>query len=140
MCLFSNTGCFGTIFSLYLTSEQIIMKKNLLFLLVIGLLAIGAQNAIATEIEGDPIVQSSAVIKLGQNYPNPATGKTIIDVSFATSEATLIIYNVLGKVVEEIAVYDKKIILDVTNYPEGVYLYTLEADGEKVTRRMTVRK
>ena len=116
------------------------MKQNLLLLLILGVFAMGTQSALASNTDGDPITETTAIIKLGQNYPNPATNKTIIDVSFGSSGATLVIYNVLGKVVEEITVLDKKIILDVTNYPEGVYLYTLEADGEKVTRRMTVRK
>jgi hypothetical protein len=93
----------------------------------------GNDNNVATELNGN-------TLKLGQNYPNPAQGKTYIDVSFAAPEATLKIYNVLGKLVEEVSVVDKRIILDVSNYPEGVYLYTLEADGEKVTRRMTVKK
>jgi len=116
------------------------MKQNLLLLLILGVFALGAQTTMATNIDGDPITANTTIIKLGQNYPNPASGKTIIDVSFASPGATLVIYNVLGRVVEEISILDKKIILDVTNYPEGVYLYTLEADGEKVTRRMTVRK
>lgn len=128
------------IFSLYLKSELIIMKQNLLLLLILGVFALGAQTSLATNLDGDPITANTTIIKLGQNYPNPASGKTIIDVSFTSPGATLVIYNVLGRVVEEIPVLDKKIILDVTNYPEGVYLYTLEADGEKVTRRMTVRK
>ena len=116
------------------------MKQNLLLILLFSFIAFSSQTVLATNVENQPIASNTAVIKLGQNYPNPATNKTVIDVSFASSEATLIVYNVLGKVVEEITVVDKKIVLDVTNYPEGVYLYTLEADGEKVTRRMTVRK
>ncbi len=93
----------------------------------------GNDNNVATELNGN-------TLKLGQNYHNPAQGKTYIDVAFSSAEATLKIYNVLGKLVEEITVVDKRIVIDVTNYPEGVYLYTLEADGEKVTRRMTVKK
>ena len=134
------TCAFGMIFSLYLKSEHKIMKQNLLLILLFSFIAFSSQTVLATNVENQPIASNTAVIKLGQNYPNPATNKTVIDVSFASSEATLIVYNVLGKVVEEITVVDKKIVLDVTNYPEGVYLYTLEADGEKVTRRMTVRK
>lgn len=79
-------------------------------------------------------------IKLGQNYPNPAADKTYIDVSFTTQEATLSVYNVLGHLVEQKTVTGNRIILDVSEYPEGVYLYTLEAGGEKLTRRMTVQK
>lgn len=116
------------------------MKKGLLLMIVMmGALTFAALPGKAI----GPVNPSSAEsqsIKLGQNYPNPANGKTVIDVSFTSSEATITIYNVLGRVVDEITVIDKRVVLDVTNYPEGVYLYTLEADGEKLTRRMTVRK
>lgn len=40
-------------------------------------------------------------VVLGQNYPNPAKGKTVILVDFTSSEAVLSIYNVLGKLVEQ---------------------------------------
>ena len=30
--------------------------------------------------------------------------------------------------------------VDVSDYQEGIYLYTIEADGQKITHRMTVRK
>lgn len=81
-------------------------------------------------------------VVLGQNFPNPAKSKTEIVVDFKSSVAVLSIYNVLGKKVEEIIVSsDKKVItLDVSDYQEGIYLYSIEADGQKVTKRMTVRK
>lgn len=79
-------------------------------------------------------------VKLGQNYPNPAVGKTYIEIDFEGREATLAIYNVVGKLIEERTVTTKLIVIDVSQYNEGIYLYTLEAGGEKVTRRMTVRK
>lgn len=84
----------------------------------------------------------SGPVVLGQNFPNPAKSKTEIVVDFKTSEAVLRIYDVLGKKVEEIVVSsDKKVItLDVSDYQEGIYLYSIEADGQKVTKRMTVRK
>lgn len=114
-------------------------KGVLLMIVMMGALTFAALpgKAIGPIYPSDTEAQS---IKLGQNYPNPANSKTVIDLSFTSSEATLTIYNVLGKVVDEFSVIDKRFILDVTNYPEGVYLYTLEADGEKLTRRMTVRK
>lgn len=115
------------------------MKRAVLLFLTLGFLSCMAfQPTLAAN--GNPAEQATSIVKLGQNYPNPATGKTIIEFSFNSPEATLTVYNVLGKVVEEFTVVDKRIVIDVTNYPEGVYLYTLEADGEKITRRMTVRK
>lgn len=80
-------------------------------------------------------------IKLGQNYPNPAKGKTYIEVEFNSPSATLEVYNVLGKLVQkETLNHSGTYLIDVTEFPEGVYLYTLEADGEKITKRMTVKK
>jgi hypothetical protein len=78
-------------------------------------------------------------IKVGQNYPNPAIGKTYIEATFQ-GEATITVYNVVGKVIESRVITDKMVVLDVSNYTEGIYLYTLESNGEKVTKRMTVKK
>lgn len=79
--------------------------------------------------------------KLGQNYPNPAKEKTFIEVQFNSPHATLSISNVLGKRVEvKQLTIPGTLSLDVTDYPEGVYFYTLEADGGKVTKKMTVKK
>jgi|GEM_PF-621017 len=114
------------------------MKRKLLLLTTIFFFAM-ASMAMAAPI-GDLNDNQSATIKMSQNYPNPAVGKTYIDVDFDGPEATLRVYNVLGKLVTEKVVVGKRITLDVTNFTEGIYFYTLEADGEKVTRRMTVEK
>lgn len=100
-------------------------------MLSIGLVSLGTSTSIA-DVEG-------GTVKLGQNYPNPAIGKTYIEVSYEGA-ATLTIYNVVGKVVEELTVTSNIITLDVSNYTEGIYLYTLESNGEKMTKRMTVKK
>ncbi|MBO6516526.1 MAG: T9SS type A sorting domain-containing protein [Bacteroidia bacterium] len=109
------------------------MKRILLTLfLSVGIMSLGAFSTLASDIDGDKL-------KLGQNYPNPAIGKTYIEVVFE-GEATLSIYNVVGKLVETQTVTSNMITLDVSNYTEGIYLYTLESNGEKITKRMTVRK
>ncbi|MFY0644932.1 MAG: T9SS type A sorting domain-containing protein [Bacteroidia bacterium] len=80
-------------------------------------------------------------IKLGQNYPNPAKEKTYVEVTFDTPTASLKVYNVLGKMLlQETLGHSGTYMINVTDYPEGVYIYTLEADGEKITKRMTVKK
>lgn len=78
-------------------------------------------------------------VTLSQNYPNPAINSTTIHVNFTAAEAELRVYNVLGKLIEARPIVEKTIVLDVRSYEPGVYLYTLEADGEKLTRRMTVK-
>ena len=73
------------------------------------------------------------VPKIGQNYPNPAKERTFVDVEFNSSEATITLSNILGEII-----YVQKVprsgtyTINVTEIPEGVYFYTLAADGQKV--------
>jgi len=36
--------------------------------------------------------------------------------------------------------YSGTFMIDVTNIPDGVYFYTLESDGHKMTKKLTVKK
>ena len=116
------------------------IKILILILLSISMVNNAKANGITPSEPIDAAISPSVV--LGQNYPNPAKAKTVIVVEFNSPEAIIKIYNVLGVLVEEIVISkDKKvIILDVSEYKEGIYLYTLEADGQKITKRMTVKK
>jgi len=79
--------------------------------------------------------------KLGQNYPNPAKEKTYVNVEFSSLEATLTLSNILGETIQiQKLPHSGTFIIDVTDIPEGVYFYTLEADGHKVTKKLTVKK
>ena len=79
--------------------------------------------------------------KLGQNYPNPAKEKTYVNVEFSSVEATLTLSNILGQVIQiQKLPQSGTYIIDVTNVGEGVYFYTLSADGHKVTKKLTVKK
>lgn len=79
--------------------------------------------------------------KMAQNYPNPAKEKTVIELDYTGNNATLTVYNVLGESIREIKIEKPgKFELNVSNLPDGVYLYTLDVDGYKVTKRMTVKK
>lgn len=79
--------------------------------------------------------------KVGQNYPNPATKITTINVEYEGSVATLTIFTILGEELQVIPIMKPgNINVDVSNLPAGVYMYTLNVDGVKVTKRMTVKK
>lgn len=109
------------------------MKRALLILfMAVGLMSIQTVTPTSFDTEGGKI-------KVGQNYPNPAIDKTYIEAIFE-GQATLTVYNVVGKVIEARVTTKSLIVLDVSNYTEGIYLYTLESGGEKVTKRMTVKK
>ena len=116
------------------------MKLKILFLFFFSTAMIMV-NAITPNATGIDILAKTPVV-LGQNYPNPAKNKTVINVEFASEKAVLRIYNVLGKLIQEVVISSdaKRITLDVSDYQEGIYLYSIEADGQKVTRRMTVNK
>lgn len=115
------------------------MKKALLTFFFIGLIAaFGLQSQ--AHVPNDPDVEINGSISLGQNYPNPAIDKTYVNVDFESSTATLTIYNVLGKMIERRQITSGLITIDVSDFKEGIYLYTLDADGQKLTKRMTVKR
>ncbi len=79
--------------------------------------------------------------KLSGNYPNPAKGLTYVDVEFSSSEAEIVLSNILGEVISSQKVSSSgTYVIDVTDIPEGVYFYTLEAGNDKITRKLTVKK
>ena len=86
------------------------------------------------------------VLSLGQNKPNPCSSSTAIAVTIPESvqSAVLCIYDLNGKKQQEmtIDVRGKQTVqLDASSLAEGMYLYSLIADGQVVqTRRMIIEK
>lgn len=84
----------------------------------------------------------SDLISLSQNDPNPFTTETTIAVSLPESikNAAIIIYDMSGKKVKQIDVTGRReTTIDVTSegLTQGMYLYSLIADGKVVsTKRM----
>lgn len=79
--------------------------------------------------------------KLGLNYPNPAKTTTYVEVEFSSLEAQLVLSNILGEVISVQKIpHSGTYSIDVTNIPEGVYFYTLEAGNDKITKKLTVKK
>jgi hypothetical protein len=116
------------------------MNRTIRIFILLALVGLFAAPSVNASEFSETAVVSNNPIKVGQNYPNPAIDKTFIEVDFAGTEATLSVYNVLGKLIETRTIVEKRIVLDVSEYTEGVYLYTVEVDGQKVTKRMTVKK
>ncbi|MEP7262966.1 MAG: CARDB domain-containing protein [Bacteroidota bacterium] len=90
----------------------------------------------------DEITESG--LGLGQNYPNPFTGKTTIEYTIpGMGDVQLIISDALGRI---ISVTDNKnmqpgeyqVELNDNQLRAGIYFYTLIFNGEKITKRMTV--
>lgn len=84
--------------------------------------------------------------KMKQNYPNPFNPSTLINYQLsANNYVKLIVYDVMGR---EVAVLvDKKqnagkyeVEFDASNYPSGIYFYTITAGNFKDTKKMVLVK
>jgi hypothetical protein len=88
--------------------------------------------------------------KLEQNYPNPFNPETTIKFEIPQSSFTkLVIYNVLGKEIEELVNMELnagsyEVTWDAFNYPSGTYFYKLSAisgsENYSETKRMVLIK
>jgi hypothetical protein len=91
--------------------------------------------------DGSPVPQE---LELAQNYPNPFSQKTEINYTLPQSEdVSVTIYNILGQEVKTLI--DKfqpagnySITFQADSLPSGLYLYTLQAGSQRLTRRLTV--
>lgn len=86
-------------------------------------------------------------IELSQNFPNPANGVTTINytLSNAANMVTIDVVDVTGKRVMTVAqgfrgAGQYTVEFNTEDLSEGVYFYTLTADGNKITKRMVVSK
>jgi hypothetical protein len=83
---------------------------------------------------------------LKQNYPNPFNGETIIEyVLPKRATISLNLYDILGRKIIELnkddipaGTHKQRLIL--SDFPSGVYLYSLETKSCKITRKMTILK
>lgn len=84
--------------------------------------------------------------KLGQNYPNPFNPTT--NINYTIDQAglvTLRVYDITGREVATLVnnrknAGDHTVTFDATNLASGVYIYTLQANGVRLTNRMTLIK
>jgi len=105
-----------------------------------------ANNIIWVGIEEPKIQQNPETFRLDQNYPNPFNPSTTISFYIPeTQNVTLKIYDVLGRLVEK--VFDEKrtagdhhITYDAKGLASGIYIYQLETDSFKSSRKMLLMK
>ena len=85
-----------------------------------------------------------AIEDVSQNYPNPFSGKTWIDVNLRQSASvSLEVADMLGKVVYRIP--EKKVqagplrlAIDASDLPSGIYFYSVKAGDSVITKKMIV--
>ncbi|MEL6131929.1 MAG: tail fiber domain-containing protein [Bacteroidota bacterium] len=81
-------------------------------------------------------------IKLNQNRPNPADGRTIIDYTIPSeiAQAQLVIFDITGAEVNRVEVQAGFGSLEIQagELAAGTYVYTIEVEGQSVARRKMV--
>ena len=98
----------------------------------------------ATKISDE--MSDNAQISLGQNRPNPFTVSTSIEACIPSEVKTAVlnIYDLNGREIQQQDIEGRgkqTITISTSDLPEGIYLYSLIADGKVVeTRRMIVDK
>lgn len=81
---------------------------------------------------------------VGQSYPNPATGETIISFNTPTSSTVEVaVYNMLGVVVLSETISSEAGVnefrFDASKLSSGMYVYTMRNNGATITKRMSVK-
>lgn len=106
----------------------------------------GSKRAISPTIDIASTNEKVTLLNLGQNKPNPFGETTSIPVSVPedVKSAFLYVYNLNGSKVAQVDIATRgktSVSLSAANLSEGMYLYSLVADGKIVqTRRMIVEK
>jgi hypothetical protein len=97
----------------------------------------------------DYVVNISDIDKVSftmeQNFPNPAKDKTVINYNIPQDgEITFAIYGVNGQLLynkkETAFSGDNQVELNISDYASGIYLYTMEYKGQRIVKKMSVRR
>ncbi len=86
-----------------------------------------------------------ASFTMEQNIPNPAKGSTIINYSIPQDGEILFqLYSISGQVLytqtQERIAGKHQLELDVAGYASGVYFYTIEYHGQRISKRMSIAR
>ena len=99
------------------------------------------------DIDQQTITTPDANVLLGQNFPNPATGITRIElrVPEGVSRLNLTVTDLNGKMVKQqnltnLNAGKNSVELNVSDLPNGQYFYTIEGDGIKETKKMNINQ
>ncbi len=98
----------------------------------------------ATDTEFNDVLPQS--LTLHQNYPNPFNPNTTIQFSLpATSDVQLDVYDLLGRNVAtlirgQLPAGQHDVSFDASNLTSGLYLYTISAGSQRISRTMTLIK
>jgi hypothetical protein len=95
-------------------------------------------------IVGAEEIKAASVAQVSQNFPNPFTSETYVNVQLTSGNSVgVAVYNITGqKVYEQSYGYQPAgsftMTLKSENMPSGIYFYTVSVGAEKITRKMMV--
>jgi hypothetical protein len=99
--------------------------STLLFIFILSLcsLATKAQQSAKTL----PSTETEGGVKIIKAYPNPASSKIFFEIQLHNNDKVydLIVYNFLGKKVDQLNNISGKIPVDLASYYSGVYIFQL---------------
>lgn len=102
-------------------------------------------NSIGTGVGVSTENVSAELFVVGQNYPNPFQGESKVIIYLTKeSDVKVSITNILGQTLRTetqngLGAGNHELTLDANGLTPGVYFYTIEAAGQTVTKRMSVR-
>ncbi len=91
------------------------------------------------------VINGATGYRLGQNFPNPATGETTISYSLPErAEVTIGLYDVHGRLVQLLVNRTQQpgtynFTLPVSNLPKGQYLYRMQAGKFSAVKKLVVQ-
>ncbi len=86
-----------------------------------------------------------ASFTMEQNIPNPAKGNTIINYTIPQDGEILFqLYSISGQLLytkqESVPLGEHQIELNLSNYAAGIYFYTMEYKGRRISKRMSITR
>ncbi len=105
---------------------------------------LGLDNIVVSTVTMGVPVHDQNTVKLGQNYPNPATLSTTIEFSLAIAgRVKLVIFTVQGVLMKTMDITQSNekafsVEFDVSDWPNGLYFYALKTNHGTIVKKMMV--
>lgn len=134
----------STAINQYFTNSFLIQPKTTKSESVVSIQNTQTDNRNDEFINTDERLFSNDKLTVSNIYPNPADEEAHIDyvLSSQVNEAKITFYNVLGGELKEETLNkdQRKVSVSTKEWPNGIYLYQLSADGRSlVTKKLLVR-
>ncbi|MBN4072135.1 T9SS type A sorting domain-containing protein [Flavobacteriales bacterium AH-315-E23] len=80
-------------------------------------------------------IETTSLDQVFEIHPNPTTGRAYLT-NLQNAPASVLIYNILGELVQALDINLLNPVVDLSEFPKGVYLIQVEAEGEIITKKL----